>query len=392
MIAGMDSDMHDIDCLIVGAGVVGLATARHLARAGRAVMVLERNAAFGEETSARNSEVIHAGIVYAEGSLKARTCVRGKHLLYDFCCERGVAHARCGKLVIATAIDQHGALERTGRLARAAGVDDLEWLDAAGVAALEPALHATAGLRSPSTGIVDSHALMLALLGEAEAHGAELILQAPVQRGAILGDGRIELSAGPSGEVRLRVAHLINCAGLWAQEVARRIEGLPAAAIPAQVLAKGSYFALSGRAPFRHLVYPAPPGDGSLGVHLTLDLSGRARFGPDIEILDAEGPDAVDYSVPADRAPVFEAAVRRYWPGLPEAALHPDYAGCRPKLADGDAGGVDFRLDGGSVHGLEGHVMCYGLESPALTAALALAEEIAARAGLAAAPVPGLGA
>jgi len=380
----MTAEIHDIDCLVIGAGVVGLAAARALARAGREVMILEKNAAFGEETSARNSEVIHAGIVYAPGSLKARACVAGKERLYAFCAERGVAHARTGKLILATEPGEEPALARTLALAEAAGVDDLELLDADQVARLEPEMRAAAGVLSPSTGIVDSHALMLALLGEAEAHGAELVTAAPVHRGEVLKGGRIEIVAGGDAAVRLRAAHVINCAGLWAQAVARRIEGLDPGTIPDQVLAKGSYFAVSGRVPCRHLIYPAPPGDGSLGLHLTLDLAGRVRAGPDIELLADATPETVDYAVDPARAGAFEAAVRRYWPGLPAGSLAPDYAGVRPKLAAGDAGGVDFRLDGAAVHGLDGHVMCYGLESPALTAALALADEIVARAGLAA--------
>jgi len=378
-------DIHDIDTVVIGAGVVGLAAARAFARAGREVMILEKNPTFGEETSSRNSEVIHAGIFYAEGSLKARSCVAGKHRLYDFCAARGVDHARIGKLLLATRDDEIASLERTERLARAAGVDDLQWRDADGIARLEPALAGVAGLLSPSTGIVDSHGFMLALLGEAETHGAELVTNAPVARGAVLADGRIELRAGDDDTpVRLRARHVVNCAGLWAQAVAHRIDGLDPGTIPDQVLAKGSYFALQGPAPCRRLNYPAPPGDGSLGVHLTLDLSGRAKFGPDIEMLEGVGPGEVDYSVDPARAAAFYASVRRYWPGLPDGALVPDYAGVRPKLAAGDAGGVDFRLDGAEAHGLDGHVMCYGLESPALTAALALADEIARRAGIAA--------
>ena len=377
-----DSDIHDIDCLVIGAGVVGLAAARALAMAGRKVMILERNAAFGAETSARNSEVIHAGINYAPGSLKAASCVRGKALLYDFCAANEVPHARIGKLLIATEAAEVAGLERTVARAEAAGVHDLEWRDASGVTALEPDLRAVAGLLSPSTGIVDSHAFMLALLGAAEAHGAELVIGAPIDAGRVLDDGRIEIVAGGDAAVRLRARHVVNCAGLWAQPVARAIDGLDPATIPEQVLAKGSYFALAGRAPFSRLIYPAPPVDGSLGVHLTLDLAGRAKFGPDIEVLDAAHPDAIDYTVDPDRAPAFYAAIRRYWPGLPDGALLPDYAGCRPKLAEGDAAGVDFRVDGAEVHGLPGHVMCYGLESPALTASMALAEVVVARAGL----------
>ena len=232
----MTEDVHDIDTVVIGAGIVGLAAARAFARAGHAVMILEKNASFGEETSSRNSEVIHAGIFYAEGSLKARSCVAGKHRLYEFCAARGVDHRRTGKLVIATEEREIAGLERTERLARAAGVDDLDWLDEGQVARLEPALTGVAGLLSPSTGIVDSHGFMLALLGDAEAHGAELVTGAPIVRGSVLPDGRIELVAGDdAAPVRLRARHVINCAGLWAQDVARRIEGLDPATVPEEV-------------------------------------------------------------------------------------------------------------------------------------------------------------
>lgn len=370
----MQREQHDVDCVVIGAGVVGLSAARALALRGREVLILERNARFGEETSARNSEVIHAGLAYAPGSLKAAHCVDGKARLYAFCAERGVPHRMLGKIIVAAAPSGEVALARTLDLAAAAGVADLQPLDVADLRRLEPALTGVAGLLSPSTGIVDSHAFMLALLGEAEANGAVLSCRSAVDSGAVLADGRIALDCG---ELRLRVRHVVNCAGLWAQGVARRIDGLPRDAIPPQVLAKGSYMTLTGAAPFRHLIYPAPPGDGSLGVHLTLDMDGQARFGPDLEILDVEGPDAIDYSVDPKRIPVFEAAIRRYWSGLPAGCLSPGYAGCRPKLAAGDAAEVDFRLDGAARHGLPGHVMCYGLESPGLTAALSLGDAVA---------------
>ncbi|MEM8957997.1 MAG: FAD-dependent oxidoreductase [Pseudomonadota bacterium] len=377
-----DPESYEVDTLVIGAGVVGLAAARALALRGRQVTVLERNAGIGMETSSRNSEVIHAGIFYAPGSNKAALCVEGKQRLYAFCAEAGVPHRRTGKIVAAWEASQQGTLDRVLRLAEAAGVGDLQVLERSDLARLEPALNATAGVLSPSTGIVDSHALMLALLGAAEAGGpdgggAELITNAPVTSGEVLGDGRIALTVGTDPPVRLVARHLVNAAGLWAQATARAIEGVPRASIPDLCLAKGSYFTLSGRVPFSHLIYPAPPGDGSLGVHLTLDLAGGARFGPDIEPLEHSDPDAVDYAVDPGRAGAFEAAVRHWWPDLPEGALEPGYAGCRPKLAFGNAGDVAFRIDGPARHGLAGHVMCYGLESPALTASMAIAERIA---------------
>lgn len=368
---------EDVDTVVIGAGVVGLAAARALALRGRDVIILERNPHFGQETSSRNSEVIHAGIVYAPGSDKAALCVDGKERLYAFCAETGVAHRRTGKIIAATELGQTAALERVLSLAEAAGVRDLEVLEASALSKLAPELQAIAGVLSPSTGIIDSHGLMLALLGAAEAHGATFIGAAPVEHGEVLSDGRIALEVATEPRVRLVARRVVNAAGLWAQKIASSIEGLPQDSIPALRLAKGSYFTLRGKAPFQQLIYPAPPGDGSLGVHLTLDISGGARFGPDIEPLDHSDPERVDYAVDPKKVDLFEAAVRRWWPGLPKGSLLPGYAGCRPKLAFGNAGDVDFRIDGAARHGLEGHVMCYGLESPALTASLAIAERVA---------------
>jgi L-2-hydroxyglutarate oxidase LhgO len=367
----------EVEAVVIGGGVIGLAIARELALAGREVWVLEKNAHVGEETSSRNSEVIHAGIYYEAGALKGVLCVEGKGLLYAYCAARGVPHARLTKLVVASEEGEIAKLEAVVAKAAGNGVTDLEMISGAEARRLEPALAVSAALLSPTSGVIDSHAYMLALIGEAEAHGATVVRSAAVAGGALRGDGRIALDVATDPPVRLVAAHVVNAAGLWAQRVARGIEGLDPASIPGQTLAKGHYFALQGRSPFSRLIYPAP-GGGGLGVHVTLDLSGRAKFGPDVEWLDIEGPEAIDYAVDPRRADVFYAAVRRYWPGLRDGALLPDYAGVRPKLAMADGQNVDFRIDGGARHGAPGHVMLYGIESPGLTASLALARRVRA--------------
>jgi L-2-hydroxyglutarate oxidase LhgO len=368
-------DSHEVECAVIGGGVVGLAIARALALAGREVWLLDKNAHIGEETSSRNSEVIHAGIYYEAGSLKGTLCVEGKHLLYDFCARRGVPHARVTKLIVASDAAELPALETVVEKAAGNGVRDLQWLTGAEAMALEPALSVAGALLSPSTGIVDSHAFMLALIGEAEAHGASIVTGARVRGGHLLDDGRMALDVDTDPPVRLVARHVVNSAGLWAQGLARRLEGLDQASIPGQRFARGHYFALSGRSPFSRLIYPVP-GGGGLGVHVTLDLGGRAKFGPDVEWLDAETPDQLDYGVDPARGLVFYAAVRRYWPGLPDGALLPDYSGIRPKLGKADGQNVDFRIDGAERHGAPGHVMLYGIESPGLTASLAIAERV----------------
>jgi L-2-hydroxyglutarate oxidase LhgO len=366
-------ESFEVDTVIAGAGVVGIALARALALAGREVLLLEKNGAIGEETSARNSEVIHAGIYYEPGSLKARHCVRGKALLYAFCEARGVPHRRCGKLIVAADEDEAQKLPGIAARARANGVDDLEFLDGKDATALEPALSARAALRSPSTGIVDSHALMLALLGEAEAHGAQTVTRAPVEGGAVEPGGTIRLDIGGDEPMRLRARSFVNAAGLWAPALARRIEGLPPA--PDLALVKGSYFLLSRKAPFSRLIYPVPR-DGGLGIHLTLDLAGRARFGPDTEWLAGSDPAGADYRVDATRRGAFAEAIRSYWPELRESDLDPGYAGVRPKITG--AMYPDFRIDGPATHGLGPHAFLYGIESPGLTSALSIAEDVAA--------------
>ncbi len=363
-----------VDCVVIGAGVVGLAVARALAFAGRDVTIVEAANAIGTGISSRNSEVIHAGIHYPPNSSKARLCVRGKALMYAFCASRHVPHRRVGKLVVATDDAQRGALDHVVANARASGVDDCEVLDRTAVAALEPAVACVAAVWCPSTGIVDSHALMLALLADAEAHGATLALSSRVDGGAVVDDG-VELRVASDGAdaLTLRAALVVNCAGLDAIRVAGAVDGVPRATLPVLRRAKGNYFALAGRAPFRHLIYPLPE-PGGLGVHVTPDLAGRAKFGPDVEWLEPDA--AIDYRVDERRLPAFAATIRRYWPALPDDALAPAYAGVRPKLSGPGEPAADFVIAGGDVHGVPGLVNCFGIDSPGLTASMAIGERI----------------
>lgn len=366
------SNAFDIDCVVIGAGVVGLAVARELALAGRDVLVAEASEAIGTGTSSRNSEVIHAGIYYPAGSLKAKLCVEGKHLLYAYCAERGIPHARLGKLIVATRPEQNAQLEGIAARARANGVDDLRRIDAAEARALEPALHCTAALLSPSTGIVDSHALMLAFQGDAENAGAQCVFHTPLLSGSLRPHGGFDLRFGGEDGMHLSCATLVNAAGLHAPTLARRIEGLPPDTLPQAYLCKGSYFTLSGRAPFSRLIYPVPQAAG-LGVHLTLDMGGQAKFGPDTQWIEHE-----DYSLDPARADVFYDAVRAYWPDLPDGALAPGYTGIRPKISAPDAPAADFVIAGPAIHGVPGLVNLFGIESPGLTASLAIARATAA--------------
>ena len=365
--------MEQVDAVVVGAGVVGLAVARALALAGREVIVLEAENAFGTGISSRNSEVIHAGIYYPTGSLRAALCVQGNRLLYDYCASHGVAHQRCGKLIVATSVDEMAALDRLRVTAAANGVHDLQPLSAAQAIAMEPALHCVGALLSPSTGIIDSHGLMLALLGDAERAGAVLALGARVQGGRITPQG-IELDVNTSGTdaMTLRAACVVNSAGLDAPALARTLAGLAPAHVPRERLAKGCYFTLSGRAPFSRLVYPAPGQSSHLGVHLTLDLGGQARFGPSFRWVDQ-----LDYSVDPAEAEAFYAEVRRYWPALADGTLQPGYAGLRPKISGPGEPAADFRIDGAETHGVAGLVNLFGIESPGLTASLAMADRVA---------------
>ncbi len=364
-------DTFEVDTVVVGAGVIGLAAARALAMAGRDVLIVEKNAAIGSETSARNSEVIHAGIYYEPGSSKSRHCVRGRKLLYAYCQNHSVPFRQCGKLIVATNEFELEKLSRIAQRAQANSVDDLRLIDRKETLSLEPSLRAEAALFSPSTGIIDSHSLMISLLGEAEAHGAQLAVRAEIQGGEIMTDGMAYLDIGGAQPIRLKARSFINCAGLWAPCLSARIRGLPEP--PKLAFVKGSYFSCGRKTPFSHLIYPVPQ-DGGLGVHLTLDLAGRAKFGPDTEWLPHDDPAMIDYSVSSNDQPIFAEAIRKYWPDLLESDLHPDYAGVRPKLTGSEY--PDFRFLGPDE--LNGpHVMLYGIESPGLTASLSIAAEIA---------------
>lgn len=363
--------MERVDCVVIGAGVVGLAVARTLAERGLETSVLESSLGIGTGTSSRNSEVVHAGIYYPTGSLKAQWCVRGKHLLYDYCERRQVPHRRCGKLIVATSEAQVAELVRLQATGQANGVPELTLLTAAQAQALEPELQCVAALHSASTGIVDSHAFMLALQGDCEAAGGMLAFGSPVLGGQVGADG-ITLQVGGEQPMEIGAGVVVNAAGLWAQQVASGLQGLDARHIPRLYTAKGNYYSLSGRSPFAHLIYPVPE-PGGLGVHLTIDLGGQARFGPDVQWVNA-----LDYTVDPRRADGFYAAIRRYWPRLPDGALRPAYAGIRPKLSGPGEAAADFVLQGPAVHGIPGLVNLFGIESPGLTSALAVGEAVGA--------------
>jgi L-2-hydroxyglutarate oxidase LhgO len=361
--------MDKVDAVVIGAGVVGLAVARALALRGREVMVLEAADAIGTGTSSRNSEVIHAGIYYPPGSLKARLCVQGRQLLYAYCAERSIPHRRCGKLIVATDAAQLARLQVIRAQAAANGVDDLVELSAAQARALEPELACAGALHSPSTGIVDSHALMLALQGDLENAGGLLALNSPLAQARWAGDAMVLVAQDGT---ELQAALVVNAAGLRAQALARRFAGLDPARVPPSHYAKGNYFTLSGRSPFQRLIYPVPEAAG-LGVHLTLDLGGQAKFGPDVQWVDS--PD--DLAVDPARGDAFYAEVRKYWPALPDGALIPGYAGIRPKIQAPHEAAKDFLIQGPAEHGLAGLVNLFGIESPGLTSALAIARHVA---------------
>jgi L-2-hydroxyglutarate oxidase LhgO len=362
--------MDNVDVVVIGAGVIGLAVARALASRGREVLILEAADHFGTGISSRNSEVIHAGIYYPHGSLKARMCVSGRSLLYDFCEQYGVPYRRCGKLIVATSEAQLADLERLKAAAESNGVA-LEFFSRDRALSLEPQLACEGALYSPATGIIDSHSYMLCLLGQAEHHGATLVTESRVTHLQLDPDGI--LIGTNDEESSLRANTLINSAGLYAPHIARLMEGFPPEHIPTPYFCKGNYFTLTGRSPFERLVYPIPE-PGGLGVHLTLDLAGRARFGPDVQWVEE-----CEYAVEPRRAEGFYAAIRTYWPDLPDGALQPAYAGIRPRITGPNEAAADFRVDGPDTHGVPGVVNLFGIESPGLTASLALAEYVAAR-------------
>ncbi|TQV78761.1 NAD(P)/FAD-dependent oxidoreductase [Exilibacterium tricleocarpae] len=359
-----------VDCVVIGAGVVGLACARELARCGREVLVLEAARAAGTHSSSRNSEVIHAGIYYPRGSLKAALCVEGRERLYRYCRERQLPHRRLGKLIVATTDSERETLLGYRQAARDNGVEDLQWIEQPQLQHLEPALAGTCALLSPSTGILDSHALMLSLQGDLESNGGLLVCRAPVIAARVVDQG-VRLSVGGIDPMEITARTLVNSAGLDAVRVAQRIEGLPAATIPPAYYAKGHYFTLRGKAPFQRLIYPVA-GRAGLGIHVTLDMQGRVRFGPDVQWGER------DYRFDESRKPLFIEAIRRYYPGLVPDRLEPDYTGVRPKLVPAGEAPHDFVISTAAQHGVGGLVNLFGIESPGLTAALALARRVRA--------------
>jgi L-2-hydroxyglutarate oxidase LhgO len=358
-----------VQCAVIGAGVVGLAIARRLAMSGREVVVLEGESAFGTHTSSRNSEVIHAGIYYPTGSLKARLCLAGRKALYRYCAERAVRHKSIGKVIVACDESELAGLRKYQVQAETNGVDDLRLLERGELAALEPEVRCIAGFLSPSTGIVDSHGLMLAYLGDAESHGASLALGSPVVSGRVERNG-IVLEVGGTEPMTIECGTVVNSAGLGAQAVARSIAGIPPATIPPTFYAIGYYYTLSGAAPFRRLIYPVARQDW-LGVHVTIDLGGQVKFGPDFTWIDR-----VDYRFDPGREAAFYAAIRRYYPGLRDGTLQPGYTGIRPKTAGPGEPAQDFTILGPRAHGVAGLVNLFGIESPGLTSSLAIADHV----------------
>jgi len=359
----------DVQTVVIGAGVVGLAVARALALAGREVLVLEAESRFGQGISSRNSEVIHSGIYYTPGSLKARLCVSGRERLYGYCAERGIPHRQLGKLIVATSEADVATLEHYRALALANGAGELRWVPPPEIGELEPDVVCVRAIHAPRTGIVDSHALMLALLGDLESSGGQVVYRSPLLSAAVRSDG-FELEVGGNEETSLVCVELANCAGLAAPDVARTIAPLLPQDLPCARYAKGHYYSLSGSSPFRRLVYPVAEA-GGLGVHVTLDLGGRAKFGPDVQWIDA-----IDYAFDDSRRGRFVEAIRRYYPTLDESRLQPDYTGIRPKISGPGEAAADFRIDGPDAHGIPGLVNLMGIESPGLTAALSIADNV----------------
>lgn len=369
--------MDRVDCVVVGAGVVGLAVSRSLAQQGFETILLERESAFGTVSSARNSEVIHAGIYYPAGSLKAKLCVAGNHLLYEYLKSHQIQFKPCGKLIVATSPNQDADLEEILQKAMKNGVPKMSRLSKEQIHVMEPNLNASSALLSESTGVVDSHGYMLSLLGGFEDAGGMIAYQSPLIKATPIQDGKngYRLEVGGEEPFELETKYLINCAGLSAPAIAHKVEGLPKQHIPKAYFAKGNYFSLTGKSPFSRLIYPVPE-PGGLGVHLTLDMGGQAKFGPDVEWLDIDREEQINYTVDKERGEKFYAAVRQYWPGLQEGALNADYSGVRAKISAPGEPAADFRIDDQQIHGLEGLVNLYGFESPGLTSSLAIAQEV----------------
>jgi L-2-hydroxyglutarate oxidase LhgO len=363
-------EVLELDCVVIGGGVVGLAVARELTIAGREVVLLEAEPITGSVTSSRNSEVIHAGLYYPTGSLKAELCVAGKRKLYDYCMERHIPHQRCGKLVVASSEAEVAYLKKLLQQAEANGVHDCSLIDGVELARLEPQITGFAALVSPSTGIIDSHRLMESYIADIEARGGAIVLNSPVFGGELF-SGAVRLSVGGRDPVEIEAKLVVNAAGLNAWAVSESILGLDRTMVPERHYAKGCYFSLAGRAPAGRLIYPVPE-PGGLGVHLTLDMAGQARFGPDVEWVEA-----IDYDVDTRRADKFYAAIRRYWPDLADGALQPAYSGMRPKVVGPEAGGGgDFIIQGPETTGHPAYAALYGIESPGLTASMAIAERV----------------
>jgi L-2-hydroxyglutarate oxidase LhgO len=362
--------MDSVEAVVVGAGIVGLAIARALAQQGRETLVLERHSRPGQETTSRNSGVIHSGIYYPTGSLKASLCVRGRDLLYAYSADRGVSHRRCGKLIVATD-EQLGALRALHAKAIANGITDLTMLDATDARALEPQIRCAAALLSPSTGIVDVHELLIAYLGDFEFCGGALVLHSELQEAQIVHDGFVLRVHSGDSMSEIHCKALINCAGLSALDLLRQIRGYPQERWRRAYYAKGNYFVCQGTKPFKTLVYPMPNNAG-LGVHATLDMDGTTRFGPDVQwVVQPE------YDVDPARAPAFYAAIREYWPSIPDGSLQPGYAGVRPKLVGPDSMAADFEIEFEQEHGIPGLINLLGIESPGLTSSLAIGEMVA---------------
>ncbi|KAF0177770.1 MAG: NAD(P)/FAD-dependent oxidoreductase [Hyphomonadaceae bacterium] len=378
---GSDRTSFDADAIVIGAGAVGLACAATLSRHGLYTLVLESTALIGSGTSSRNSEVVHAGIYYPTNSLRHRMCVAGRRMLYPYMAARGVRHWKAEKLIVATSEAETKKIEDLKATAEANEVEGCWLMDGRDAVALEPNLTCTAALMSSQTGIMDSHGVMLAYQGELEDSGGAVVFETPVEKIAALPGGGFEVWTGGAEPTRIRTRILINSAGLYAHRVAANFDGYDPIFTPPFVIAKGNYYGCGGKPAFKRLIYPAPV-DGGLGVHLTLDLNGRMRFGPDVEWLDFNDPDRIDYTVDIRRADSFYAAIRTYWPALPDGALTPDYSGVRPKLSGPGQPAADFRIDGPEHHGLEGLIHLFGIESPGLTSSLAIAAEACARLGI----------